>query len=302
MNKKRSLEIILVTLAINAITVSISYGKDKVSSDSVIFSNYYRTFSFGLNSPTYRDFATSPLFYNGYGVYLQTSWVKESTRKERSLDIGLGFSGMSARIQKSDFLQPNTNTIFSQLTIRYQQLWQSDRFSNKRNNIKIGGVIQTSQNLRLNLEFDNSALGFENISNIMASGQITRDISRAESRQINLWIYKPTLKPVKRELRLQFNFGIMNFNYRPGYTNVYVDEFNGLETNPIGYLLSNYKWSFFNGWRANSELKLITYLKNGNARSWSYAWDAISAPGRYEKFQMASHQIRYTYYFSTKKR
>lgn len=302
MNKKRSLEIILVTLAINAITVSISYGKDKVSSDSVIFSNYYRTFSFGLNSPTYRDFATSPLFYNGYGVYLQTSWVKESTRKERSLDIGLGFSGMSARIQKSDFLQPNTNAIFSQLTIRYQQLWQSDRFSNKRNNIKIGGVIQTSQNLRLNLEFDNSALGFENISNIMASGQITRDISRAESRQINLWIYKPTLKPVKRELRLQFNFGIMNFNYRPGYTNVYVDEFNGLETNPIGYLLSNYKWSFFNGWRANSELKLITYLKNGNARSWSYAWDAISAPGRYEKFQMASHQIRYTYYFSTKKR
>lgn len=302
MNKKRSLEIILVTLAINAITVSISYGKDKVSSDSVIFSNYYRTFSFGLNSPTYRDFATSPLFYNGYGVYLQTSWVKESTRKERSLDIGLGFSGMSARIQKSDFLQPNTNAIFSQLTIRYQQLWQSDRFSNKRNNIKIGGVIQTSQNLRLNLEFDNSALGFENISNIMASGQITRDISRTESRQINLWIYKPTLKPVKRELRLQFNFGIMNFNYRPGYTNVYVDEFNGLETNPIGYLLSNYKWSFFNGWRANSELKLITYLKNGNARSWSYAWDAISAPGRYEKFQMASHQIRYTYYFSTKKR
>lgn len=302
MNKKRSLEIILVTLAINAITVSISYGKDKVSSDSVIFSNYYRTFSFGLNSPTYRDFATSPLFYNGYGVYLQTSWVKESTRKERSLDIGLGFSGMSARTQKSDFLQPNTNAIFSQLTIRYQQLWQSDRFSNKRNNIKIGGVIQTSQNLRLNLEFDNSALGFENISNIMASGQITRDISRAESRQINLWIYKPTLKPVKRELRLQFNFGIMNFNYRPGYTNVYVDEFNGLETNPIGYLLSNYKWSFFNGWRANSELKLITYLKNGNARSWSYAWDAISAPGRYEKFQMASHQIRYTYYFSTKKR
>lgn len=302
MNKKRSLEIILVTLAINAITVSISYGKDKVSSDSVIFSNYYRTFSFGLNSPTYRDFATSPLFYNGYGVYLQTSWVKESTRKERSLDIGLGFSGMSARTQKSDFLQPNTNAIFSQLTIRYQQLWQSDRFSNKRNNIKIGGVIQTSQNLRLNLEFDNSALGFENISNIMASGQITRDISRTESRQINLWIYKPTLKPVKRELRLQFNFGIMNFNYRPGYTNVYVDEFNGLETNPIGYLLSNYKWSFFNGWRANSELKLITYLKNGNARSWSYAWDAISAPGRYEKFQMASHQIRYTYYFSTKKR
>jgi len=40
-------------------------------------------------------------------------------------------------------------------------------------------------------------LGVENITNIMASIQITRDISRMTVRKINLGIFKPVLKPKK---------------------------------------------------------------------------------------------------------
>jgi hypothetical protein len=135
----------------------------------------------------------------------------------------------------------------------------------------------------------------------MASGQIIRDVSRKTQRQLNLWLFKPTLKPVKKELLFQFNAGLLNLNSRPGYAFYYFEEIVGLETQLSSWLLSNYKWTL-NGWRFNTAFEYIKYLPNGNAKSWSYVWDAANAPGRFETFQMASHQIRYTYYFHTKTR
>lgn len=301
MNKKFNLNIFLMILSINVTATFISYGQEISSADAGISTNYYKTLSIGYNRPTFRDFATSPLFYDGQGMQLQTAWLKRSTERERVFGVGLGANRTQGRIPENDYLQPSTGGFFGQLTIRYLQLRELNRFSSEKNNIKLGGIIQTNQNLRLNPDLMNNAIGVENISNLMASAQITRDISRDSPRQLNLWLFKPSLKPVKRDLRAQFNVGVVNLNYRPGYAYAYDSELIGLETKGLSYLLSDYKWSL-NGWRFNTELEYTTYLPNGNATSWSYVWDAANAPGRFENLQLAIHQIRYTYYFQTKTR
>lgn len=276
-----------------------SIGQDLDSTISKAPSQYYRTLSVGLNRPIYRDFATSPLFYNGFGLNLQTSWLVRNRRKERSLDIGLIGNIVSARIPKSNFLQPSTDAIFGQINVKYLMLWELKRFSSERNNIKMGGIFYNSQNIRVNPYLSNNSLGLERLTNLMVSGQIIRDVSRKSERKLNLWLFKPTLNPKKREIRFQLSAGLLNLNNRPGYSYIYVDEIVGLETNMGRWQLSDYKWSI-NGWRFSTELELINYLSNGNARSLSYVWDAANAPGRYETFQMASHQIRFAYYFHRK--
>jgi hypothetical protein len=301
MNKNTNLNIFLMILLINLTSTLISYGQEISSPDAGISTNYYKTLSMGYNRSMYRDFATSPLFYEGYGAQLQTGRLKRSTASESAFEWGFGVNIMNARIPENDYLQPSTGGFFGQLTIRYLQLRELNRFSSEKNNIKLGGIIQTNQNFRLNPNLMNNSVGVENISNLMASGQITRDISRDIPRQLNLWLFKPSLKPVKRDLRAQFNVGVVNLNYRPGYAYAYDSEVIGLETNPLSWVLSNYKWSL-NGWRFNTELEYITYLPNGNATSWTYVWDAANAPGRFENLQLAVHQIRYTYYFQTKTR
>lgn len=263
--------------------------------------NYYSQLSLGLTSPIYRDFATSPLFYRGAGIYVSSSWLKHSDRRERKFKMGLGVNALFARVPESDFINSGGFATLVNLNLNYQQLWKLESLSNIKNNVKVGGTVVTSQNIRLNNSLYNNALGLENISNVMASGQLTRDISRTEPKQLNLFFFKPTLKPVKRDLRFQLNMGILNFNYRPGYAYSYDSEMIGLETSPLSWAFSNYKWSM-NGWRLNTQIEYIEYLPNGNARSWSYIWDAAHAPGKFEAFQMASHRIQYTLYFHTKKR
>lgn len=272
-----------------------------VSTQNQPVSAYYRQFTGGVSIPIYRDFATSPLFYQGIGVMAQSAYLKRSDQKERSFEIGFDFGTLRAYVPESDFIQPFSGANFIQLNLRYLRLWKLNAFSSAKNNIKLGGVVHVTQNFRTNPSLFNNSFGFENISNIMVSGQIIRDISRKEARKLNLWLIKPTLKAVKRDLKFQFNAGILNFNYRPGYAYSYLGELEGTKTSALSELFSDYKWSL-NGWRLNTQLEYITYLPNGNARSWSYVWDAAHAPGKHEAFEMASHQIRYTYYFQSKKR
>lgn len=291
-------------LFVNGVMLFSAFGQEyEASTESVseIKSDYYSILSVGSNRPIYRDFATSPLFYTGFGLDLQAAWLRRSEKRERLFDIGLGLNMLNAKIPESNFLQAQSSAFLIQLNASYSQLFALDRFSTDKTNIKVGGVIRTTQNFRVNPSLQNNALGLENSTNLMASGQIIRNISRNTPKELNLWVFKPTLKPVKRDLRFQLNAGVLNFNYRPGYAYAYEGEIIGTETKPLSWVLSNYKWSL-NGWRLGTELEFKTYLPNGNARSWSYVWDASHVPGRYENFQLASHQLRFTYYFHTKTR
>lgn len=299
----KHIKISALALILNGATLLPAFGQEKIArADSIsdTQSDYYRIYSVGFNSPIYRDFATSPLFYDGFGLDLYHSRSRRSTKSERHFDMGIGMNALNARIPQSDVLQAFTSAFLIQFNLSYSKLYELTKFSTDKNNIKVGGVIRSTQNNRVNPSLFNNALGLENSTNLMASGQIIRDVSRQTHKELNLWLFKPTLKPVKRDLRFQLNVGLLNFNYRPGYAYSYEAEVIGTETFPLFWILSNYKWSL-NGFRYNTEIELIKYAANGNARSWSYVWDAISMPGRYENFQFASHQIRYRIFFHNKR-
>lgn len=263
--------------------------------------NNYTVLSFGLTNPLYRDFATSPLFYSGIGIELNTSWLKNSDERSRIFELGFGISAQMPSVPESKLIQPGGLAGYGKFNIFYQELWKIKAISDAKNNFKVGGAINLTQNVRANPALQNNTMGLENISNLMASAQWTRNIDRNEDKQLNLWLFKPTLKAAKRDLRFLINVGVLNFNFRPGYAYAYDSELNGMETNPVEWAFANYKWSL-NGWRLKTQLEYIKYLPNGNARSLSYVWEAANAPGKFEAFQMASHQLRYSIYFNTKTR
>jgi hypothetical protein len=296
--KKQNLILLMGSLLL--LNSALTFGQEPIDSNPQE-NDYYSVLGVTFNRKTFRDFATSPLFYNGVGSDFQAGWLRRSKASERMFDIGLGVNTFFARVPTSDFLQSGSTAFMLQLNSTYSQLFEIGKISTDKNNIKVGGLIHLTQNIRSNFGLFNNGLGLENSINIMASGQLIRDISRVNPREVNLLLFKPTLKPVKRDLRFQLNAGLLNLNNRPGYAYSSQSEIIGLETHPITWLLSNYQTSL-NGWRYTSEIELIKYLPNGNARSWSYVWDAIHMPGRYESFQMASHQIRYRIFFHTKKR
>lgn len=276
------------------------YSQKRDSLDTIkikLPSNFYSVLSIGLTSPLYRDFATSPLFYRGLGINLNTAWLRRNDKRERIFRIDLGFSALKPRVPKSKLIQPGGLAYYGNLTLYYHQLWKIEALSNEKFNMKVGGALNITQNVRANPALQNNAMGLENLSNLMASAQVTMDISRKTLKEYKRF----TLKPVKRELRLLVNVGVLNFNYRPGYAYTYDSEMNGTKSRPVAWAFSNYKLTL-NGWRINTELEFIKYLPNGNARAWSYVWEAAHAKGRYEPFQMASHRIQYTLYFHSKKR
>jgi hypothetical protein len=278
----------------------IHAGNDAAASDSVKPAARFWQSSIGLSNLSYRDYATSPLFYTGLGVNVGTGWLKRSEKKERLFEMNLSAAPMSASIPKSNYLVRPVTSTFAQMSMRYMQLFQLKSLSKPTSNYKIGFALQSSQHFRSNRFLQNNAIGLENISNVMLSGQLIRDVSRKSEKKVNLLFFKSKLKPVKRDLRFQLNVGVFNFNYRPGYAFVY-EGYLTSNTKPLAWTLNNYSWSL-NGWRTQGEVELFTYLEGGNARSWSYVWSAMHVPGRFETFQMAMHQIKYTVFFQRTKK
>src|SRR5690554_1116971 len=175
--------------------------------------NFYSLLSVGLTHSIYRDFATSPLFYDGVGIDISAAWLKESDQRERTFESGLGASIHSPRVPKSNFIQPGGLAGFANLRFFYQELWKLEQLSNAKNNTKIGGGFMLTQHVRGNPALQNNAIGLENLTNLMVSAQWRRDISRTEAKELNLLFFKLMSSPVKRNLRFLLNVGILNFNY-----------------------------------------------------------------------------------------
>ncbi|GCD77213.1 hypothetical protein JCM31826_06950 [Thermaurantimonas aggregans] len=255
------------------------------------------TFATGLVS--YRDFATSPLFYTGPGLLLTTSNHSRSATREQILDLRFGLFTAFGQAPESTVLSSISTATYTSMQVYYHYLFGSNKYSSDMWNFKVGPSLVITQNIRLNPGLFNNALGLENISNLMATGLVTRDMTRKRERQLNFYLFKVKLKERRRELRVQMNAGLLNFNFRPGYAYAYDAEIIGTETHPLQWIFANYKWSM-NGWRLQTHIEWLWYLHNGNAFSLFYDWDALHAPGRHEAFQMATHSAGFTYYFERK--
>ena len=254
---------------------------------------------FSAGFATFRDFATSPLFYSGPGLLLSTSVHEKSARHEQQLDLMFGFYSTFDEAPKSSVLNGISTSTLGSVHIYYHYLFGLHKIGSDKWNFKVGPSLIITQNFRINPSLFNNSLGLENITNLMVSGAATYNISRNQERTLNLYLFKIHLPKRTRELRMQLNTGFLNFNFRPGYAYSYDAEMIGTETSPLTWVFANYRLSV-NGWRLQSRIEWLWYLHNGNAFSLIYNWDSLHAPGRYEAFQMAAHNVGFAYYFERK--
>src|SRR5690554_7802369 len=110
---KYSISILLLFL----LTVSEKVISQKRDSSIHYPTNHYTLLSVGLTHSTYRDFATSPLFYSGLGLDLNAAWLKRADKKEGIFEIGLGISAHSPRVPQGININPVELSVLAHLSL-----------------------------------------------------------------------------------------------------------------------------------------------------------------------------------------
>ncbi|MEX1188428.1 MAG: hypothetical protein WED33_04165 [Bacteroidia bacterium] len=256
---------------------------------SLSYSDFYS--GFGYSNITFRDYATSPLFYDARAIAMQIGWpvVREKVRMEFGMDALAGVG--SARVpQKSEFTVTNVASIFSG-NLHFDYLRRMD-FSNFKGKVWLGASIQSRLNFRQNRTLGNNGTGLDGLFNLMASGRLEKDFSR-NAGEGKAWLFFKRKSKVSRVLSFQLNIGLLNLNYRPGYAYGGFSEFDGSNTSSLQFLLNDHTWSL-NGLRIQSQIEWIINKKKKYSDRWVYSWELLTAPGKYEKFQMVVHNFTYS--------
>lgn len=295
-----------VTTAMCLLLLSIqaSAFSEEATPDSVIKKvkpNRYTLRNLAANYTLFRDFATSPLFYRGGGVSFGYGWLNTNANRERLVELDFSGNITTSKTPKSNYFQTSSTAFFFSISGYVHYLHTVKKFSSAKTNVRLGGAVINTQNIRINPSLMNAAAGLESIANLMFLAKVNQDISRNNARSFKLWFIKKELQPVKRNISFQLNAGVLNFNKRPGYAYVYDSELDGSNSNGLSWILDSYKWSL-NGWRFGTRIEFSKYRASGNGRKWAYLWDIAHAPGRYEPFQMAMHRIQYTLIINNNKR
>ena len=244
--------------------------------------------SLGVGS--FRDFATSPLIYSG--ISLSSGGFKLKIDEERETKFGMpitvGFFGTSV----GDHSSSSTLISFSPY---YSKLYQIKKWSSDKFNVKVGGMLQATMNLRTNVDLANNGIGLEIIPTLFGSAQGTWDVSRNVDKDKKFLFFKYKLLKRKKSLAFRFNTGLINASYRNGYA------YSGqsfLLNEPKAF--DGYEFKAFSGFRMSSSLDYTLYSrKTTNAVQISYVWDALRTGGDLDKFEMAQHAIRLTLLFNT---
>lgn len=246
-----------------------------------------------LSHASYRDFATSPLFYKGQGTNLFLGWQTINDNREFSIGLDLLVNLALASAPKSDFYEVNTLGVFSGLEGKVSYLRNVKQMQSEKFDFKLGGTVLGNQNMRINPSLGNSSTGIETIVNLMLSGKVQMDISRTEESITEFLFLNFRKRPVKRAVLFQLDAGVLNFNRRPGYNFAYDGPIDGTNTSMFAYVWDKYSWSM-NGWRLRTKLGFTQFNSSGNGRRLAYVWDAMHAPGKYAAYQMGMHRIEYT--------
>jgi hypothetical protein len=246
----------------------------------------------GLSFSSFRDFATSPLTYNGSPLYLSLSRTKVDKKRESEFEFSYAF-GNYTKIFNFQF---NTSQVKT-ASLYYSQLYRLDKLSSEQFNVKIGGQFNISRNIRVNESMWNNSVGAEVFPNLAGSIKIIKDISRKEEKDKRFLFLKYRLNQRTRNLAFRLNIGLINSSYRNGYayTRQTID-LNGLN------LYEGYQFKLLSGFRLSSSFDYTISLKNKNAIQLSYLWDAYKTGGNLDKFEMASHIFKFTFLFNTNNR
>jgi hypothetical protein len=272
------------------------------SSETTVPTSSGRVFSssVAIGPVIFRDFATSPLFYKSSALSAQMAWGRSKEKYDRKWSLRSSIASTKAALPELEYSGPKSTALFSSSDIAYQQLRPWPRFNKGKWSYFLGGVAISTFNFRINKALGNSAVGLEAFFNAMASGKVNYDLSHEKTGTRKFLWMKREQKPTKQSLSLQFNVGLVNANYRQAYDYKSFPEVDGSNLNPFKLMVNSSAWAV-NGTRFSSELEFRRQRPTGNAISWSYVWDAVSAPGREHLFQMAAHRIQFTLHFNRTK-
>lgn len=249
----------------------------------------YIGITFGASSSSFRDFATSPLFYSGIPIY--TALSHHRLNQERETHFGASYA---LGIYTSRFNNHGANSIVNTLSVFYAQLYQLNKLSSEKLNVKVGGLFNTTGNLRINGSLQNNGVGFEIIPTLFGSIKLTKDISRKEDKNKKIFFIKYKLKQRTQNIAFNLNIGLLNSSLRNGYA--YLGQssiLNNLE------VFDRYEYKIFSGFRMSSALDYTISLKNKNKIQLSYLWDAYKTGGELDQFNMATHTLKLTLLFNT---
>lgn len=249
----------------------------------------YVEITWGLNSSNFRDFATSPLIYKGIQNYVALSRVKHNTKRESEIGLSYSFGNY-----KNTFNEHSAISAVKTLSIYYSQLYQLNKLSSEKLNVKIGGLFNTTGNIRTNESLQNNATGIEIIPTIFGSIKITSDVNRKEAKDKKFLFIKYHLNKRDRNLSFRLNLGLINSSFRNGF--VYSGQ-SGILNKPN--IIDNYQFKVFSGFRASTALDYTIFLNNKNKIQFSYLWDAYKTGGDLDKFEMAHHTLKLTFLFNT---
>ena len=244
----------------------------------------------GMSYSGFRDFATSPLIYNGSPVYTSLSRIKED--KKTKSEFGLSYSfGTYSKGYNDNFALSKVNTP----SVYYSHLFRINTLSSEQLNMKIGGLFKSSMNIRVNELLMNNALGAEIFTSLSGSVKITKDVSRRENKDKKFLFFTYRLNRRTRNLGFRLNVGLINSSYRNGYAYL-------RHTIDQSDLFYGYEFKAFSGFSMSSSLDYTVFLKNKNALQLSYLWDAYKTGGKLDKFEMAHHTFKLTLLFNTNNR
>ena len=252
----------------------------------------YIGISVGLGNSTFRDFATSPLFYSGNPFYVALSNIRYDAQRESESALAFTYSNYSSNF--------NNHTAISSVytfSLSHSELFQLKALNSDKWNVKVGGLIKATANLRVNPSFMNNNFGYEIIPTLFGAVKVTRDISRYKTKNKKFLFIRYQLKPKIRNLALALHVGLVNSEYRNGF--VYTGQ-SAILNEPKAF--DGYEFKLFSGFRMGTILNYTKSLKNKNKIQFSYLWDAYKTEGNTKNFEMAQHTLKVTLMFNTNNR
>lgn len=250
----------------------------------------YINIASGLNISNFRDFATSPLTYKGKPFYTSLSHIDVDKKRESNFTLSY-----STGKYKSNFNNHASESKVNTISLNYLELFELKKISSTRFNIKIGGQLNSTFNLRENTDLFNNSKGVDIIMTFFGSAKANIECSRTREKSKKFLFLNYKLNKRTRTLSYTMNFGVVNSSYRNGFA--YTSPSAPLNDDDF---FAGYEFRIFKGFRLNSALDYIIYLRNKNAIQFSYIWDAYRTSGHHDNFEMAAHILKFSLLFSLK--
>lgn len=245
--------------------------------------------SAGANYAKFRDFATSPLFYEGFVPMVSGAYINRNERLDETFTIHFSYGNTYAYVDENAV----SVSLLQNSQLYYSRMYRVKRFSNNVWNTKVGGMFNGLYNIRQNPELRNNQVGFEAILTLFGSGKVSRDISRKKRKTTEFWFIKYSLPPRLRTLSYQVDLALVNATYRNDY--IYTNQTSVVNSDNY---FDDYVFTMFSGYRLRSSLQYLIYMKNDNAFMFSYEWDAFKTGGELDKFEMSNHMLKFSLVFN----